>query len=219
MRNQSSKQCSEEGCPKGVWARGLCIKHYDFHKYRGTLPERQHFTNDGRSCSVKECERKSHSRGMCIKHYGRWFRNGATTLFNRTPCSVEGCNEMQYAKRYCSGHYSMNKRFGDPITDQEFSEGEGWLHHSGYRMIHRPLHQNANGAGYIAVHRFVYSRYLGRLLRDDERVHHLDGRRDNNDIDNLELWTTAHPSGQRPADLVAFAKEILERYEGELKLF
>jgi hypothetical protein len=49
---------------------------------------------------------------------------------------------------------------------------------------------------------------LGRPVASHEIVHHRN--------DNLELWSTAHPKGQRVADLVVFGLEMLARYAPEI---
>jgi hypothetical protein len=86
-------------------------------------------------------------------------------------------------------------------------------HKKGYRMVAVPGHPRARAAGsYVFEHILVMEDHLGRHLLSDETVHHVNGIRDDNRIENLELWVRPQPSGIRAADAVAWAREILNRY-------
>ena len=52
-----------------------------------------------------------------------------------------------------------------------------------------PTHPNASKHGYVLMHRVVMENYLGRLLLPQEVVHHIDGNKKNNSIENLQLLT------------------------------
>ncbi|WP_327385083.1 HNH endonuclease [Streptomyces sp. NBC_01207] len=66
--------------------------------------------------------------------------------------------------------------------------------------------------GWRSEHVHVMQEHLGRLLQRGETVHHRNGVRGDNRVENLELWAKSQPSGQRVADLLAWAHEIIERY-------
>lgn len=96
--------------------------------------------------------------------------------------------------------------------DKAYNWKGGRKEHQGYIYLYAPEHP-AENKGYVFEHRLVIEAYLRRFLSEEETVHHKNGVRHDNRIENLELWSSKHPSGQRVSDLVFWAKEILRRYD------
>ena len=71
----------------------------------------------------------------------------------------------------------------------------------------------SSASGHILEHRMVMQERLGRPLLPEENVHHINGVRDDNRPENLELWSHSQPKGQRVEDKLRWAREFLALYD------
>jgi len=65
----------------------------------------------------------------------------------------------------------------------------------------------------VKEHRYIYEQYYGITLTPNQNIHHINGDRSDNRIENLELWDTTQPSGQRVEDKIIFYKKLVEQYK------
>lgn len=126
--------------------------------------------------------------------HGRWI-------------ACDNCGGIAPAIPYNKGRYCSQ---ACAYADRKGAKHPNWTggrstERSGYVRINPPDGER------MLEHRYVMEQQLGRPLQPHEHVHHRDGKRDNNDPANLELWIVlnkrTHPVGVRAAD---YALDLLK---------
>lgn len=173
-------------------------------------------------CSVPDCARKVLARGYCSTHYQRVLKHGdpggpIAAYSGSRGCLVDGCDGKHRSSGYCQRHYMRVWKSGDPgpVESTRRWRPERFVSpRDGYARVRVADHPRADKAGMVFEHIVVMEQVIGRPLdwRAGEQVHHINGVKDDNRPENLELWVTSQPRGQRPADLVEWARDILARY-------
>jgi hypothetical protein len=106
-------------------------------------------------------------------------------------CCIDGCTNdtSKGARGMCGMHAQRVRRYGDPhyITPEEqrrVNNREAMLNRvteikpTTYRKLHG-RHE----------HRVIAEQMLGRALKRNEIVHHIDGNKHNNETSNLQIMT------------------------------
>jgi len=224
---QPDGACSHpNGCTRLVMAKGLCGMHYNrtqkglglgpadgwdvecgqCHKVHNTIytfAVRCPSCADNPRCFSCERPTTTHSGKLCGK---------CRAWVGAIPCVSAECPNLAHPGsksglcKSCVRRGSLSPNWkGGRTTNQD-----------GYVRVAAPEdYKGTVHNGYVHEHRMVMEQSLGRLLVRHETVHHKNGDRSDNRIENLELWSKSQPAGQRVKDKVQWAKEMLWLYEPE----
>ena len=143
-------------------------------------------------CKAPGCDRQANAAGECRRHYHarrKWGEYEPTFLCRKDNCSRPATiNRSGVSTGRCAWHSNPREGYLRPAAQwytQVFRAGE-----------------------WVAEHRAVMEEKLGRQLVGRENVHHINGDRADNRIENLELWFSPQPYGQRVEDLLRYVMEV-----------
>ena len=142
---------------------------------------------------------------------GKSFRDSEG---RRKKCHTCRMGKVKCAQDKCSRNiYKASARKGSGYCQSCLNKMESNPHWKGGKITTQGYTQLRQPDGrYVFEHRLVMAAHLGRDLFEHENVHHINGVKTDNRIENLELWVTTQPRGQRASDLVEWAEEIIELY-------
>ena len=228
--------CQHPPCDRPAQNAGWCGAHYQrIRKGRdldAPIVTRQQ--NEGRTCRYEGCGLPAVTSGYCNAHYLRNRRGQPMDPPVREfakrqigPCPWPGCDRKIATAGLCQIHYRRKiegRAMDAPIrAPRKIGEGEDRVKtKEGYVMVKCPGHFGkplGHRKEWFYEHRYVWECYWRKPwepLREDEHIHHRNGARSDNRIENLELWAIIQqPAGQRAIDLLNWAYALRERYQHE----
>ena len=159
--------CRQDGY---IAARGLCPNCYRKRRLAG-----EYGTRD---CSVNNCDRHAVAKGLCEFHRNRHVRTGSTDL-DSTPKRGE----------------RSSRWIGRSITPAGYVSITLPPDHPQHLWGRKPSDTSGSHSRRILEHRLVMGLALGRRVRSSETVHHINGDRTDNRLENLQLRQGAHGAG------------------------
>lgn len=173
--------------------------------------EKMSYEEIGRLCGVTGAAIKKRAKRMGIKLIPKRNINPKENFSHpktkkQIICPV--CGNIFYpnhkgmitCSKKCAAKYRGNKKHlnfvkkikeskWDGVERKDMWTIEGRTICGGYVWAKCRQHPNAFKDGYILEHRLVVENHIGRLLRENEIVHHIDGNKRNNNISNLMILT------------------------------
>jgi hypothetical protein len=141
---------------------------------------------------------------------GQWWYVAGPSA-SRTRANIRKCDrcgrpalrsvfhKTRFCSRRCGVLAASDEQRKAKSGDRSHLWAGGRVKRNGYVLVYAPDHHSVAGTSrrYVLEHRLVMEQKEGRPLERYENVHHINGIRDDNRPENLELWSKPQPAGQR----------------------
>jgi hypothetical protein len=178
---QISKKCSE--C-------GISFSVFNYNK------------DIAKVCSV-ECNSKRRKRLYIKSKHPQW--KGGLSLMDKIClyCNLHflGRQNRKFCSCRCSHDWNILNKTKQGKNNGMWTGGRH-VDKDGYIAILNREHPNRNYKGYVLEHRLAVVNYIGRPLRKNEVVHHINNIKTDNRLDNLSLLTKKQHDRLKKDDVV-----------------
>lgn len=105
---------------------------------------------------------------------------------------------------------SLSKKGKRGLKGKYHHRFKGRILHGGYVYIYSPEHPNKDTGNYVAEHRLIMEKHIGRYLKSEEIIHHINGIKTDNRIENLVI---VNKHNHERNTLLKFAQKRIKELE------
>jgi len=122
---------------------------------------------------------------------------------------IVGCKSNMTIYHWLKEFRIKTRGYGNPLEKNPRWKGGKIEQKNGYIYVLAKNHPNVDKKGYYPEQNLVIEKSIGRYLKKNELVHHLDGDKKNNKLENLKLMKNTIEHHKFEQQVLLFAKKLI----------